>query len=423
MSSAPSSLAIANPQDTTTTLAEIERQMQTARDYVVSPGALQMSAISGTPILLMRQGGFLPPMSFEIDRIAHEQLADKTGIGQHYYRRLLSAPEHVGLLKENVNYWLQDREIDRRFTIRTLDNRVRAVLSDIYFIIDNFPLAMTAARAAGEMSAVIQRLDLSPERFYMRILHPEWAVRLEQQAGAVRTISSGSLGNGIFGGITDRQGGIAHSPDTARTVQFDEKQAPQAPGARNLERAFEQIALHPDWIIPGVTISNSEVGRGGLMVEPFIYQTYCTNTAFFAQAFGRVHRGAKNLEGLLSETTKQKQADLILSEVSDIIHGAFDPVKFRNHIEQFLGLQELQLEDASRTVQEINRAKNIQFTDGEIQQIMNQMIYGGDTTAWGLVNAVTATARETQDTDRRIEIERMGGSMIEQFPRELVRVR
>lgn len=427
-------LKIDNPETTAALMQQLQLVQSQARDYIVPQAKMNFDFVvdykdppgDNTKFFESRLTLQIPespwPVSYRIRPIAHEQLATLTGIGLHYYRKL-HAGEHekhdrLKLLFQNVNYWLHEAEgaeVEKLWTVRTVDDEVRAILSNGYFILDSWELLLHATRVAAEAGAVVQSIRLSEEKLYIRILHPDWAIRADRQA---QTVTDAGL-KGLFGGITDRQGHVAHDVDQLRIVDTS-----KVDKTSNLYQEFAKIATTPDLMIPMVIISNSEVGRGGLSINSGIWQPYCTNTASFVHSFGRVHRGARQDEGLVSPETKKKRAEVVWSEVEDYIRNSFDSTRFVGYVAQYIGLEQMELKEPMTVVEDLSAKIQQTFTDQEKQTLMNLLIAGPyGATAFAVVNAVTQMAHEQPDEDRRFELERLGGDLIQSFPRDLVRVR
>jgi hypothetical protein len=116
---------------------ELGRQLATKKDMVV-PSSLMLyrTSVQGvSSVDIDEQTGV---QSYGITELARRQLADKLKIPYAYFERMRT--EQPSLLDRNVNTWLQENDADKRL-IRTLDGRVRAVLSDRYRRLDNFDLA------------------------------------------------------------------------------------------------------------------------------------------------------------------------------------------------------------------------------------------------------------------------------------------
>ena len=57
--------------------------------------------------------------------------------------------------------------------------------------------------------------------------------------------------------------------------------------------------------------------------------------------------------------------------------------------------------------------QRFQLNDNEKDNILNHLIEGGDLSLFGLINAVTRTASDVESYDRSIELQRIGGKIIE----------
>jgi hypothetical protein len=58
-------------------------------------------------------------------------------------------------------------------------------------------------------------------------------------------------------------------------------------------------------------------------------------------------------------------------------------------------------------------AKRFALTEGEQGSVLEHLARGGDLTRYGLLNAVTRTAEDATSYDRAIELECVGGEILE----------
>jgi alkylated DNA nucleotide flippase Atl1 len=58
-------------------------------------------------------------------------------------------------------------------------------------------------------------------------------------------------------------------------------------------------------------------------------------------------------------------------------------------------------------------AKTIGASEAETGGILRALIEGGDLSAWGVINAVTAQAHTAKDYDRSVDFENAGGQLLE----------
>ena len=61
-------------------------------------------------------------------------------------------------------------------------------------------------------------------------------------------------------------------------------------------------------------------------------------------------------------------------------------------------------------------------TQGERDSILTHLIRGGDYSKWGMVNAITETANDHPSYDRAVELQAMGGRLLELKPTEWRRI-
>lgn len=357
-------------------VAELQRRKANAVDYRIQGRGLELwSAQTDAPYRLSFDlGGVAGRVAYDVSNVAHGQLASITGIYGSYYKRLRE--EAQALLATNVNHWLGLST--KSHIVRTLDNRVRAIVSDGYRTLDSSDLVFETFDTLAELKAEITRLDLTDERFYLRALAPEWKQRIEHQREALGGLGGHRLGE--VGGYDD------------------------------------------DYVIPGVVISNSDVGVGALKVERFLFRLKCSNGMTSDDVYARVHRGGKQTEdGVLSQETLGLQNTAIWAEVRDILRAAFDPAKFAETI-RALGLATGKgIDEPVQAVEIVS--KHYGVSDADQQRILNAFITGGEgSTVFGLLQAITATARGKGDYDEGIALERIGGRLLDDADKVLVSV-
>lgn len=110
---------------------ELERQRVTLKDYLAPQAAIEAKVQDDREVVLDGFNG----KALQIQPYAHGQLADHLNIPRRYYDRMRI--EQPALLADNLNTWLHADGENRRM-VRTLDGRVRAVLSPKFRPLDNF---------------------------------------------------------------------------------------------------------------------------------------------------------------------------------------------------------------------------------------------------------------------------------------------
>jgi hypothetical protein len=266
--------------------------------------------------------------------------------------------EAPSLLAENVNEWL-GKNPERRM-IRTLDGHVRAFLSDRYQRIDNHEIAEVALPVLAQLPEVqIVSSQITESRMYIQAVTP----RLE---GEVK--------------LNDR-------------------------------------------VQAGVIISNSEIGMGSVSIAPIAWRLACLNGMIVPdQAFKAYHVGRKveDSEQLWADDTRKADDRAVLLKVRDMIAKAVSEVQFRENLDRMQGLTSKRVTGDPRAAVEV-LAKKIGATEQEQGGILRSLIEGGDLSAWGLLNAVTAQAHDAQ-YDRAVEFEAAGGQLLNLNQNEWTRV-
>lgn len=178
-----------------------------------------------------------------------------------------------------------------------------------------------------------------------------------------------------------------------------------------------------DVVQAGGIISNSEVGLGSASVAGLIWRLWCLNGAKTGETFRKNHVGRQVDEGEMQwgEDTVQADDKAILLKVRDMVRAVVDETKFKATVNKLKGLTEVRV--ASDPVKAIEvLSQKVGANETEKASILKSLIEGGDLSAWGLVNAVTAQAHTAKSYDRAVEFESAGGALIDMAPTEWRRV-
>lgn len=342
--------------------AEIERQAKTKQDWLVPLKTMEMTP-EGTLHIPVPKA---EPLNLNVNELAHRQIGSYTGIPAPYYDKLLAAAPH--LLAENVNHWLHADEDVRM--VRTLDGNVRAFLSNGFRPLENVDLARAALPALGGLGVEIVSSEITERRLYIKAVDRR----------VVRQVDTGRIVDGS-------------------KVGFDE-------------------------LFPTITISNSEVGSGSLMIETGAFTHACKNMMIFRErSMRKYHVGKKHelvddsMVTMLSDRTRALTDAALWSQVGDVVKGAFNPEQFGNAVKKLSVLTEQKIEGKVEEAVEVT-AKKFGFNDGEQEDVLKHLIEGGDLSRYGLLNAITRTAEDRSDYDRATAFERFGGEIIDLSPKE-----
>lgn len=332
-------------------LEEVTRQRQVRKDYLVDTRTLAV-----TPDLNM----VTEDLSLGINDIAHEGVADFTRIPKAYYNRMRT--EAPDLLANNINTWFAKYPAQR--TVRTLDSRARAFLSNGYRAMDNFELMEAVIPAVGQLGVQVVSSEITDRRLYLKVVDK----RIE------RDLPTGCrLGDGH---------------------------------------------VRVDTVSPALVISNSEVGCGALSVQTSVWTALCTNLMVINERSHRkYHLGQRQDLGediykLLSDDTRKKTDEALWAQIGDVVRGAFDVAQFDVQVGKLKAAAENRIEgDPIRAVELVKDKWGM--AENERASVLRHLIASADLTQYGLHAAVTRTAEDLEDYDRASEFERIGGAIVE----------
>lgn len=169
-----------------------------------------------------------------------------------------------------------------------------------------------------------------------------------------------------------------------------------------------------DEVQAGVTISNSEVGAGAVEVSGLIWRLRCLNGAKMPDPLRRYHVGrqVEDADAMWRDDTRKADDRAVLLKVRDMVASCIDAVIFKKRLDAMQGLAAAPITGTVSKVVEV-LAKKIGVTQVEQANILDALIKGQDLTAWGVVNAVTSLAHTAANYDRAVDLEEIGGNLIQ----------
>ncbi len=246
---------------------------------------------------------------------------------------------------------------------RTLDGDLRAVLSDRYRRLDNYDLAEYLLPELGAIDGLEYFVTaLTPERMFIRATLPR--------------------------------------------LQADIKVG--------------------DTVQAGVEISNSEVGRGSLMVRPYLLRLICLNGMVSTVALRKYHAGARIQEtedelGIFRDETLAADDKVLFMKAADLVRASLTEVSFNRIVEQLRDIASGDQIAAPVAAVEVLSNK-LDLSEGEGQTVLSFLASGGDLSQWGAVNALTQTAKYAETFGRLVELEVKAGELAEMPKREWAQV-
>jgi Domain of unknown function (DUF932) len=280
------------------------------------------------------------------------QIAARSGIPALYADKM--SGDNAPLLAQNVNWWWQHQPEKRM--LRTLMNghmTARAFLSDRYRPMENADLAAVVLPKLEQLKCKVLSCEITETRFYIQAATPKLEAKL----------------------VGDR-------------------------------------------VQAGAVISNSEVGQGALSIEPLLFYLRCLNGLVMPRVISRYHVGRQTdqmaeleqASEYYSDATREMDDRALWMKVNDVTDGLFDPARFQALVDKFEGAADQKLKGTD-AIEEIT--ERFKFNQTERDAVLNHFIEGGQANLFGLVNAVTRTATDVESYDRSVELQRIGGMILE----------
>lgn len=348
--------------------AELTRQQESKRDYIAPQGKVTAEVVDygfegkSLDVAISGFNGGAAPLT----NYAHGQLAGHLGIPKAYYDRMRA--EQTVLLADNINTWLRADPENKRM-LRTLDGKVRAVLSPKFRPLDNFDLGNAVLPKLIDMRAEIVSAELTETRMYIKAILP--------------TLSDELPAGMAWGTGHNRVGGAG------------------------LDRGK---------LVSAIVISNSDIGAGTLRVEPSVFTTWCTNLAIMmAAAMKKYHVGRANSadEGyeVFRDETRAADDRAFWLKVQDVTAAAFEEKHFRAAVAQIRSAADAPIKgDITKAVD--LTVQQLALPASTSAGILSHLAKGGDLSQWGLSSAITRVAGEVDDYETATELERAGGAVI-----------
>jgi hypothetical protein len=334
-----------------TLVSTLEAQHASKADYVLPAEVIKMEGG------LIQSGHADLPRVYTPNEIFHEGVSERLAIPMQYYRRMRA--ERPELLDLSVNHWLEHLG-GKKLMIRTFenylgDNVARALMSNSYLALDNYDVlfaALDAIKKSG-IRVDITHADVTERRMYVNCVCREVEIDAKETLKGYLQTRDG-VGNGI---------------------------------------------------ISGFTITNSEVGQGQFQIRPRAVVLKCDNGLIVPDdSFSRIHLGKKLEEGMVkwSQQTKNKNYELIMSQVGDAVKTFLSPEYLGTVIEKLAVAHQIKLDNPIDTVQ--NVCKELRYTDDQRHKILGHFLEGGDHAASGVTHAITRHAQD-EDPDKRQDME------------------
>lgn len=342
---------------------ELTRIKDAAKDYVVPTERLFATVEEGDKPSLKLGFKNGTDHTFDLNNWSGGQLAQYTDIPKAYFDRIKQ--ENPALLADNINHGLakavsvaKSEKRDESRMLRTVDGKVRGLLSSRYRILDAHDALEAVFPVLADKGMQVMSSEVTEQRMFIKAISP----KLEGE------IKKGDV------------------------VQY------------------------------GLTISTSDVGAGSVRVEPLIYRLVCLNGMISNTAIRKYHVGKNQAENdireLLSDRTKEMSDTAFWMQVRDIVLASMKPENFEREIDRLRVAADMPIKnfDLPRVVE--LTMKHVGLT-GETKKnsILAALASGNEgagLTQWGLINSFTRAAQDDAFSyEESVEMERAAGSILE----------
>ena len=330
---------------------QVQAQGNAKRDFVADSKCIRMKADGHT---LNINGGSVEDMTFSMTNTCHRQVGGTLGIPAKYYDRLQN--NSPSLLAQNVNWWLHTEP--KQHMVRTLNMEgdeptARAFLSERYRPLDNIDLINELVPLICDRGADVRSCELTESHLYLH----------------------------------------ASFPDIEREIKTG------------------------DVVRSGLVIRNSEVGLSSLKVQPWIERLVCSNGMIVADSGVRKYHVGRNLSSgelayeLMSSETKQQTDKAFWMQVQDVVKSTIEEAKFENIVNAYAEKAELEVAAPAKAVEVTTDHFGLSADEGKT--MLQHLCEGGDYSQWGVANSVTRMAHDVESYDRAVELEEIGGHVME----------
>jgi len=286
-----------------------------------------------------------------IHKHALGQMAQKAGIPGAYLAELVSGSEWQRALAANVlNEHFHKGTPDSRFLVRAHGGEARGFLSDRYRRLDSRPLLEAFAGAC-------------------------------QAVGAVPVDGTGS--------------------DTRVTM-----------------KAFLPMVFEPvpnEVMCLGIEWGNSDFGAARHTVRAMIWRLWCTNKCTTEDSLAQVHLGGRLADDIeFSKKTYDLDTRASVSALNDVVRGVLGPAKVNALLEAIKAANEKEIDWrhlstslARKLLKSEVAAAQAAF---ESEDVLN---LPPGKSVWRASNAISWIAGRTEDPDRKLELERVAGYVLD----------
>ncbi len=285
-----------------------------------------------------------------LHRHALQQMASKSGVPGAYLNELAyGSPWQKDLAADILNKHFHEGIPDGRYLTRSVGPEVRGFLSDRYRRLDNRPLLDAFAASCASVGAVPVEGTVSDLRVSLKAFLPM-----------------------VFEPVPN-----------------------------------EVMCLGVEW-------GNSDFGAAKHSVRAFIWRLWCTNLATMEDALAQVHLGRQLGDDIeFSQRTYAYDTKTSVSALKDIVKGLLSPAKVNTLLDTIKAADAKKVEwknVKTQLAKKLLKAEMKLVEDAfESEDVVN---LPSGRSAWRVSNAVSWIAKSVEDTDRKLDLQRVAGELV-----------
>jgi len=329
-------------------LEQINNDAKFKKDYIVGLNTLDVSQNDRSVYPDLHSAG--APHYYQMNDNSLNQLCGRLEIGTRYISKCL--PVSQELVNHNLNFWINKNK-NKKLMLRTFEtgvngeDKVRAVMSDRYKRIDSDVVANATLNKLMDMGAELKYSDYDGDNMNITAVLPK----------------------------------------------------------------LEGEVVEGDLVQGGITITNSEIGQGSLVVKPFIYRLVCTNGMVAPEYLNQFY--AKHIGKMIIDIDNDDQWKTIVSKMEQQLELIANPELFEENLNKLKQATEQKINSHQIEV----LAKNHGLSDDERAGVFERLNhYVGETfvtSKYDVANAITNIANDEEKSDDRARfLQELGGLVI-----------
>ncbi len=334
-------------QEIKSMLNKINEDVKYKKDYIVDLNTLDVSQNDRNVYPDLHYTGGSGYYRLNDNSLNH--LCNRLEIGTRYISKCL--PVSQELVTHNLNFWINKNK-NKKLMLRTIEgnpffDKVRAIMSDRYKRIDSDVVANSCLSKLMDMNAELKYSYYDGDNMNITAVLPK----------------------------------------------------------------LEGEVVEGDLVQGGITITNSEIGHGSLIVKPFIYRLVCTNGMVAPEYLNQFY--AKHVGKMIIDVEQDEQWKTIVDKMGQQLELVSNPELFQENVEKLKQATEQKIN--SHQVEVL--AKKHGLSDDERAGVFERLNhYVGETfvtSKYDVANAITNIANdESKSDDRARFLQELGGLVI-----------